>query len=366
MKIVAFESFYCDSHKYWLDQLIKTSSHEIKKMTLPGRHWKWRMHGSAITFAHQLNNEQIETDLFVLTDMVDIAVFKSLLKPFYRNVPILAYFHENQLTYPWSSTDPDVQLKRNRHYGFINYTSALAADAVIFNSKYHKESFLDSLPSFLKAFPDFQNLHTIKTIAHKSNIIPIGLDLKTLEDHKTKSKNPIPVILWNHRWEFDKNPLEFFETLFQLKEEGFKFRLIVTGKSYKNSPGIFQTAKESLKEEIIHWGFCENRAEYIKFLWQSDILPVCSTQDFFGISVVEAIYCNCYPILPARLSYREHIENPGFFYTDNSELYEKLKTALLQYPELKNPDLSQIKQYGWSTIIKEYDSFFYSFLGANL
>mgnify|MGYP000456988033 CR=1 FL=1 len=37
---------------------------------------------------------------------------------------------ENQITYPWSPQDEDVKYQRNNQYGFINYTSALAADQV--------------------------------------------------------------------------------------------------------------------------------------------------------------------------------------------------------------------------------------------
>ena len=36
-----------------------------------------------------------------------------------------------------------------------------------------------------------------------------------------------------------------------------------------------------------------------------DIIPVTSNHDFFGISVMEAVFCNVWPILPDRLSYKE-------------------------------------------------------------
>ena len=61
--------------------------------------------------------------------MLNLPVFKSLIK---SNVKIVLYFHENQITYPWSDNDPDIKLKRDQHYGFINYTSALIADEIIF------------------------------------------------------------------------------------------------------------------------------------------------------------------------------------------------------------------------------------------
>ena len=41
----------------------------------------------------------------------------------------------------------------HKHYGFINYSSALAADQVLFNSNYHKDSFIEELKLFLKKIP---------------------------------------------------------------------------------------------------------------------------------------------------------------------------------------------------------------------
>ena len=70
------------------------------------------------------------------------------------------------------------------------------------------------------------------------------MDLKRFDEFEIKDKkNEIPILLWNHRWEYDKNPDAFFNALFQLKNKGIKFQLIVLGESYKNSPPIFKKAK---------------------------------------------------------------------------------------------------------------------------
>ena len=128
--------------------------------------------------------------------------------------------------------------------------------------------------------------------------------LRKFDQHKTeaaRSDQP-PLILWNHRWEYDKNPEEFFRALFALQEQGIEFELAVLGESYKKHPPIFSEAKTRLAEQIVHWGYAESFAEYAKWLWRADILPVTSIHDFFGISVVEAIYCGCTPLLPKRLA----------------------------------------------------------------
>ena len=96
------------------------------------------MHGGAITLAKRYHNLNFNPDLILVTDMLNLPVFQSLVKP---ECPVAIYFHENQFTYPWSPNDADVELQRDKHYGFINYSSALSADHVYFNSKFHFDSF---------------------------------------------------------------------------------------------------------------------------------------------------------------------------------------------------------------------------------
>jgi hypothetical protein len=275
--------------------------------------------------------------------MIDLALLKALLPNQFSNVPIAIYMHENQLTYPWSPDDADIELKRDRHYGFINYTSALVADHLLFNSQYHLDSFTSALPDFLSAFPDHKNLKSIDEICAKSSVLYLGMDLK------------------NHRWEYDKNPEEFFNTLFELKKEGLKFNLIVLGESYSKAPAIFKEAKMELTEEIIHWGWVESFEDYAAMLWSSDILPVTSNQDFFGGSVVEAMYCNVTPLLPNRLAYPEHV-NPEYLY-EQGEFISKLRSLIV---DRKQFDGSYLNNYDWSNLIPHYDHIFSQlFSGSN-
>ena len=119
MKIALIDSFFSGSHQKWGKDLKKFSKHQIQIFSMVGIHWKWRMHGGAITLSKELNNSKFLPDLILITDMVDVAVFKSLLSPKLINTPILIYFHENQIMYPKSRLDTDIIEKRDNHYGFI-------------------------------------------------------------------------------------------------------------------------------------------------------------------------------------------------------------------------------------------------------
>jgi len=358
MIIHLFAPFFSGSHRRWAEGYARHSQHTIRLFTLPGRHWKWRMHGAAVQLARDFLAQAEQPDLLLTTDMLDTATFLSLTRRRTAKLPVAVYFHENQLTYPWSPTDEDVPQKRDRHYGWLNYTSALAADAVLFNSHYHQQSFLSALPNYLNAFPDYQGLTTIATIADKSQVLYLGMDFPAVENTRPPKSN-IPILLWNHRWEYDKNPDSFFRVCEQLKHEGLRFQLIVLGQQYAKAPPVFSRAREVLKEEIIHWGFAKDQQEYINWLQKATILPVTSNQDFFGGSIVEAMYYGVHPLLPNRLAYPEHI--PGDFhdlhlYETEQDLLEKLR-PLLQSTTSPAPDTfrSWVAHYDWQQQAPLYD-----------
>ncbi|NNF02401.1 MAG: DUF3524 domain-containing protein [Bacteroidia bacterium] len=362
MRILIVEPFYAGSHKSWADELKKFSKHTIEILSLPGVHWKWRMHGAAVTLSRQTNELDFKPDLILCTDIMDIAVYKALLKASLFAVPVLTYFHENQFNYPLSSNDTDRIKDRDNHYGFINYTSCLASDHILFNSHYNMNSFITSIEKLLPRFPDFNETVNIELIKRKSGVLPLGIDLSKLKKDREVSKENRATLLWNHRWEHDKNPEAFFAALSELKDRGIEFKLIMLGKDYSGSPVLFEEVKEIFKDEILHYGFAESRELYMELLYKSDILPVTSMHDFFGVSVVEAMYCNVIPLLPKRLAYPEHIPtefHPAFFYEDDEEFVNKLQRMIMNVKVLRNQKTRKfIEHYDWSVQINQYDKTF--------
>ena len=361
LKILLIEPYYTGSHKKWANDYRRLSNHNVKILSLKGQFWKWRMHGGAVTLADKFNKTNWIPNLIIATDMLDFTTFLSLTRKKTYNIPAIIYFHENQISYPWSPNDIDVKKNRDSHYGFINYSSALSSDHILFNSNYHMNTFVNELNPFLKNFPDHNELDSINIIKRKSKTLHLGLDLKRFDLKKIKKKEK-PSILWNHRWEYDKNPELFFSILEKVKNEGYKFNLIVIGENFSQSPKIFDRAKKDFKDELIHWGYAKTFELYAELLWRADILPVTSNQEFFGISVMEAIYCGNWPILPNRLTYPEllpevnHKEN---IYQDEKDLYKKIINAIVNIENIRKTKLSSIaSKFSWDIMVPVYDDFF--------
>ncbi len=313
------------------------------------------MQGGAVTIARLIRKRATRRPHIILaSDMLDLATLRALLPDGWHTVPIALYFHETQLTYP--------QNERQKHgwrYGFINYTSALTADKVFFNSAYHREIFLETLPNMLKHFGDYNELQTVAEIREKSEVLWLGLDLKRLDPHQTNDeKTRPPLLLWNHRWEADKNPDEFLRALHVLMDAGVAFRVAITGENFRKTSTAFEAARQRLGDRLVQYGYLPDFTAYARLLWQTDYVISTAKQDFFGGAIAEAIYCGCIPVLPDRLNYPyllPEVLHENYLYGGQSPKY--LLTALLEnhQPVDTRALREHIAQFDWTIMAPIYD-----------
>lgn len=299
MRVLALEPFDGGSHRAFLDGWIAHSEHEWTVLRLPGRKWKWRMRHGPWTFADELRRDHAHArwDALWCSDMLDLAQFRGLAPEHVRLLPTVAYFHENQLTYPVRE-----EQTRDYHFGFTNITTARAADAVWFNSAFNRDSFLAAIPAFLNRMPDFRPPVAAERIREKSLVAPPGI--RIIGPPGEREPGP-PVVLWAARWEHDKGPERFFRALRRAKEKGRAFRLSVVGERYAETPAAFAEAQELHRGRIVHWGFQASRADYEAALRESDLVISTAEHEFFGLSMVEAMSAGVVPLLPERLAYPE-------------------------------------------------------------
>jgi hypothetical protein len=100
MKIWLVEPYLTGSHEAWAEGYQAHSRHQVRLLTLPGRFWKWRMQGGAITLARRAVSLDELPDLILASDMLNLPVFLALSGGRLAGIPVALYFHENQLTYP--------------------------------------------------------------------------------------------------------------------------------------------------------------------------------------------------------------------------------------------------------------------------
>ena len=128
MRILYVEPFESGSHASFTRVLTQAAGVQWTMLTLPGRHWKWRMRGVAPWAALEHGPVLAGAyDLLLASSYVPLAELVGLA-PALARLPRILYFHENQLTYPSRGGSRDAE--RDHHFGFTQLVSALAAVVV--------------------------------------------------------------------------------------------------------------------------------------------------------------------------------------------------------------------------------------------
>ena len=256
------------------------------------------MRHAPIEFARQiraLREKGQQWDAIVCTDMLDLATLKGLCGPL---PPTMLYFHENQFAYP-----NQAESEQDHHYAFTNLLSALAADAVWFNSEFNRRSMFDGIHQLADRLPDYSPADQVEVIAKKSTVQYLGVDVSVGDGKLAFDSGPLQ-ILWAARWEHDKGPEileEILQRLFAVSED---FEISIVGQQFRKQPAEFDSIKSRFDSKIKHWGFLE-RSQYDQALQESHIFLSTAHHEFFGLSFAEAVCNNTFPIVPNRLAYPE-------------------------------------------------------------
>ena len=321
------------------------------------------MRHSALTFAEQVCEKTMQGDqwdLVFATDMLDLATFKALAPVTVSRLPQVVYFHENQLTYPVQADD-----ERDQHFGFTNFTTALAAQSTWFNSQYHCDSFFAALSEFLRRMPDHVPHGAMAQAERQSTIHPPGIESFPSRDER----RPGPLrILWAARWEHDKNPVVFLNALTKLKNHGIDFRVSLIGQQFRHTPPIFATAQSRFHAHIDRWGYQSSRQDYISALLDADVFVSTALHEFFGIAAVEAISAGAYPLLPRRLAYPELLQldqpqavEPYFYDGSETMLFDRLADLAQQHQTQGNiaqtarTAQQRVKRFEWNQLVPTMD-----------
>ena len=353
MRFLFLEAFCGGSHRDFAIGLAEHSRHVIERVSLPARFWKWRMRGAALHFARTVNSLD-GIDGLICSGMMSLADFTALCRG--RRPPALLYLHENQLTYPLAPGE-----RRDLQFGFTDITSALSADRILFNSRFHHDCFFAALPDFINRMPEFKPHWAVDAIRQKSAILHPGCRFDDAPDEPSPLPAGPPLVVWNHRWEFDKAPEIFFDALDTVAEMGVDFRLAMLGETYQSAPEAFAAARDRLGEKIVQYGFVRDRAAYQGWLKRGLVAVSTAIQENFGIAMVEAMRFGCLPLLPKRLAYPEVLPkefHADFLYRDRHDLIARL-AGMLTHPERylhHRPVLSaMMARHAWPATIHRYD-----------
>ncbi|MDZ7643792.1 MAG: DUF3524 domain-containing protein [Woeseiaceae bacterium] len=301
MRVLLLSGYDAASHRRWRQQLTDMfADHHWHTLVLPPRFFRWRIRGNALSWLHAPCLRE-RWDMVIATSMVDLASVRGF-HPSLAQTPTLLYMHENQFAFPLSrrqrtATEPRV----------VNLFSAVAANKVVFNSAWNRDSFLDGVAGFLEQMPDKVPAGLVEDLGRKSRVIPVPIEDYLYIDSPRPLNLDCPHLVWNHRWEYDKGPERLLSFLQALDRRSMAFRLSVVGERFRTCPEAFDRIHRAFGDRIVHWGFIGSRERYDRLLRQADVVLSTALHDFQGLSVLEAMAAGCLPLTPDRLAYREYV-----------------------------------------------------------
>ncbi len=324
LSVLAVEPWLGGSHARFLEGWCAHSRHRIEVLGLPPRHWRWRMEGAALTLAERAMAAGPPPDVLVVSDYLDLARFRGLLPPAWHAVPALAYFHENQLTFPTapdSGGDPDLSP------GFCNVLSVIAAEDCVFNSRFHLEDFSAAARRFVRHLPRPRPAATLEAALSRAGVVHPGVDLEAHPLGPGPDEGAPLQVGWCHRWEHDKDPAAFLRAILEASSRGADMELVLLGDTFERTPPGTSSLLSKVAPLVRHQGYAEGRASYARLLGSCDLVVSTARHEFYGISTLEAVATGCGALAPRALAYPETLT--GELANGLYEGHEQLVAALV-------------------------------------
>jgi len=81
-------------------------------------------------------------------------------------------------------------------------------------------------------------------------------------------------------------------------------------------PPYFELHKRRLASngKLDWWGYADDRQHYFELLRSADVAVSTAMHEFFGVAMLEAAFCGCYPLVPDALVYPEIFRSPQHRY----------------------------------------------------
>jgi len=368
VRILLLSAYDADSHKYWRQGLQKhLPEHHWTVLTLPPRHFSWRIRGNSLSWAFQEQESlQQDYDLLVASSMVDLSALRGFV-PKLCFIPTLVYFHENQFAFPQNasqhvSVEPQI----------VNLYSALCADRLCFNSAFNRDTFLQGASSLLRRLPDQVPEGLIERLQAKAQVLPVPLfpcsdslaadselEIQWHDSHwqLPDSVEPTLRIVWNARHEYDKGPKQLLALVQALEARGVSFKIAVLGQQFRRSPEEFNTLKNEFSHRLAWFGYLNSAADYRQCLASAHCVLSTALHEFQGLAVLEAIAEGCIPVLPNRLAYPEYVGSQ-YLYESRVDEQEEANLAVELLLQVKNLPLPRVSNYSWLFLKNSYEKAF--------
>ncbi|TVP78862.1 MAG: DUF3524 domain-containing protein [Puniceicoccaceae bacterium] len=330
MRLLLLSAYHSASHRYWCEGMMAAlPEFDWTLKTQPARHFSWRVRASGWLWALAEDPDLArDYDLVIATSLTDVVTLKACC-PALHNTPLWVYFHENQFAHPISQRQ---WTSHQRSWQFQSIQNALCADRIDFNTAFNHDTFFTGARQVLKQFPERLPGKPLQGLEKNSGVLPVPLTERFAPFRQAPKDRRL--IVWNHRWEWDKQPQRLLDALAGLVAEGIDFELAMLGSGGGRKAGEFDAYRQLLDHRVRHWGEADE-ATYTAYMRKAGIGVSCALHDFQGLATLEMAQAGATVVVPRRVAYPECLPDAHFYQgsetnaaADTAHLKEALKQAL--------------------------------------